>query len=191
VQIWLDSGDQTISPEASTAPFIVSPPIARMDPDKSQSVRLVYTGEGESVDKESLYWFNVLEIPPKPKEDGNYLQFAVRTRLKLFYRPAHLKTGPDASAPRVEWKLIKEGKSVFVQAVNPTPHYISLTQVVLVAKGGAEYTTPTKTMLAPGATERIAFEKIDVPDAVFNAVRYQFINDYGAFVDGEKSLNTE
>jgi chaperone protein EcpD len=133
----------------------------------------------------------MLEIPPKPVGDGNYLQFAVRTRLKVFYRPAKLKTGPEASVPRVQWRVIKEGTAVFIQAVNPTPHYISLAQLILVAKDGTEYKTFTKTMLAPGATERIAFEKIDVPNAFFTTVRYQFINDFGALVDGEKSINTE
>jgi chaperone protein EcpD len=191
VQIWLDSGDPTISPETSIAPFVVSPPIARIDPNKSQILRLVYIGEGESVEKESLYWFNMLEIPPKPKEGGNYLQFAVRTRLKVFYRPAQLKSGPETSVPRIEWKVIRDGKAVFVQTFNPTPHYISLAQVALVAKDGSEYSTLPRTMLAPGATERIAFEQLDMPDVVFTAVRYKFINDFGALVDAEKNLNTE
>ncbi len=46
-------------------------------------------------DRESVFWFNVLEVPPKPDAatvaNQSLLQLAFRTRIKLFYRPEALK----------------------------------------------------------------------------------------------------
>lgn len=37
-------------------------------------------------DRESVYYFNLREIPPK-SDKPNTLQLALQTRIKLFYRP--------------------------------------------------------------------------------------------------------
>jgi P pilus assembly chaperone PapD len=77
-------------PEKDSAPFIVLPPIVRIEPGKGQSWRLVFNGSRLPQDRESLFWFNLLDIPPEPKNGTaiNYLQLAIRSRIKLFYRPA-------------------------------------------------------------------------------------------------------
>ena len=188
VQIWIDKGDPNASPEQVKVPFVLTPPIARIDPNKSQIVRLVYTGEVQSAEKESLYWLNMVEIPPKPVEGANYLQFAVRTRIKVFYRPAQLKSGPIDAGPRLEWSLQKDGKKLTLQAINPSPYFVSLSQVRLVTKDGKESGKPMNVMLAPGATERIPFEDVNDSELLLSAVRYQLIDDYGAFIESEKHL---
>lgn len=38
VQTWLDRGDETADPSAVTVPFILSPPLLRMDPDRKSVV---------------------------------------------------------------------------------------------------------------------------------------------------------
>ncbi|QGY26852.1 fimbria/pilus periplasmic chaperone [Escherichia coli] len=47
-----------------------------------------------SKDRESVFWFNVLELPPKPDAEKvanqSLLQLAFRTRIKLFYRPEEI-----------------------------------------------------------------------------------------------------
>ncbi|PJI52023.1 molecular chaperone EcpD, partial [Methylobacterium radiotolerans] len=58
----------------------------------------MHTGEPMPQDKESVFWLNVLEIPPKDKANQNLLQMAFRSRIKLFYRPAGLK-GKAEDAP--------------------------------------------------------------------------------------------
>lgn len=59
-----------------------------MEPKRGQTVKVMYTGATAlPKDRESVYWFNVLEVPPKPKDaqaDKNLLQLAFRTRIKLF-----------------------------------------------------------------------------------------------------------
>lgn len=41
-------------------------------------------------DRETLFYFNVREIPPKSDKE-NVLQVALQSRLKLFYRPESIK----------------------------------------------------------------------------------------------------
>lgn len=65
VQTWLDDGRDGVNPQELKLPFIITPPVSRIDPKKGQSVRITYTGTPLPQDRESLFWFNVLEIPPK------------------------------------------------------------------------------------------------------------------------------
>ncbi|RUI47801.1 molecular chaperone [Pseudomonas aeruginosa] len=61
VQAWLDRGDETADPSAVTVPFILSPPLLRMDPQETQALQLRHTGEPLPDDRESLFWVNLLE----------------------------------------------------------------------------------------------------------------------------------
>src|SRR3984957_10005754 len=65
VQAWLDAGDAHAKPGESKVPFVLTPPLFRLDPSKSQSLRLVYTHDPLPEDRESLFWLNVLDIPPR------------------------------------------------------------------------------------------------------------------------------
>ena len=107
VQTWLDDGRDGVNPEELKLPFIITPPVSRIDPKKGQSVRITYTGIPLPQDRESLFWFNVLEIPPKSKaadkENLNQLQLAFRTRIKFFYRPDGLKGSAGEAAEHLTW----------------------------------------------------------------------------------------
>ena len=99
VQAWVDDGDAKQLPENTQAPFDLTPPVFRMDSKKSQVLRVRFSGADLPADRESLYWLNVLEVPPKPavKDDDNYMQLAFRYRLKLIYRPKGLSGSADAA----------------------------------------------------------------------------------------------
>ncbi|MCV5920354.1 fimbria/pilus periplasmic chaperone, partial [Escherichia coli] len=73
-------------------PFIITPPLFKLDPEKNNILRIVNITHGLPQDRESVYWVNVKAIPSKSddSENKNVLQIAVRTRIKLFYRPAGL-----------------------------------------------------------------------------------------------------
>uniref|UniRef100_A0A182SE45 Uncharacterized protein n=1 Tax=Anopheles maculatus TaxID=74869 RepID=A0A182SE45_9DIPT len=111
MQIWIDRGKPETQPFDSDAAFVITPPIVRIDPKNGQSVRLMFTGEKLPQDRETLFWFNALEIPPaSADQDKSSLQIAVRSRLKLFYRPAGL-AGDAASAPNlVKWHIVPTAK---------------------------------------------------------------------------------
>ncbi|MCC3264159.1 fimbria/pilus periplasmic chaperone, partial [Paenibacillus polymyxa] len=73
--------------------FIITPPLFKLSPTKNNVLRIVNTSDALPQDRESVYWVNVKSIPARSEdaENKNVLQIAVRTRLKLFYRPAGLK----------------------------------------------------------------------------------------------------
>ena len=60
VQIWMDSGDRRIRPGADRLPFLITPPITRIEALRGQSLRLAYVGQGLPSNKESVFWLNVL-----------------------------------------------------------------------------------------------------------------------------------
>ena len=101
VQSWLDEGDTKAKPENISVPFTLSPPMFRMNPAKGQTLRLLATPDAVEKlpkDKESVFWLNVMEIPPKPQGEAaneNMMQLAFKTRIKVFYRPKGLKGTAD------------------------------------------------------------------------------------------------
>ncbi|MGQ2408976.1 fimbrial biogenesis chaperone [Enterobacter hormaechei] len=74
IQSWIDDGVMGKSPDTSTAPFIVTPPINRVDPGKGQTLQISFTGKQLPSDKESVFWLNVLEVPARnsAKKDDNF-----------------------------------------------------------------------------------------------------------------------
>ncbi|MBO9357430.1 fimbria/pilus periplasmic chaperone [Bordetella petrii] len=188
VQSWLDTGALQADRGTLDVPFIVSPPISRIDPGKSQTLRIMHSGEPLPQDRESVFWLNVLEIPPRP-EDGhgtNYMQFSLRSRIKLFFRPAGL-AGTAVEAPeKLTWQLATEGGRPMLQVANPTPYYVNFAVVELVT-GGQTLSVQEPGMVAPFETRALALPRA-ATSAAGTQVRYQFINDYGGTTNGEAAL---
>lgn len=188
VQAWLDDGDQNSSPDTIDVPFTVSPAMFRLDPSKGQALRIISTGASLAQDKETLYWLNVLEIPPKAKAlstEANKLQLAFRTRIKFMYRPDNLHGRSDDSPGQVRWEVIRMEKGVgyALKATNPTPYFVNLGQISLVSKdkgydAGAGFIAPRETTIFPivGLTQSI--------DTAAE-VEYLSINDFGGGVKGK------
>lgn len=63
VQAWIDDGNAGASPDEIKVPFVLMPPVFRVEPKKGQTLRVMYTGDDLPKDRESVYWLNVLEIP--------------------------------------------------------------------------------------------------------------------------------
>ncbi len=191
VQAWLDAGDPRAKPGASKVPFVMTPPLFRLDPTKSQSLRLMYTHDPLPEDRESLFWLNVLDIPPRAPSNPNrpnQLEFAFRHRMKVFFRPARLR-GSAADAPaRLKWtQLLKDGKLVGFQASNPTAYHVSLIEIS--AKLGARPVVARADMVDPFASR--SFELPAPLPAPSGAVplEYLFVNDYGGNVTGTASAS--
>ena len=188
VQVWIDAGDAKASPEEAKAPFILSPPLARIEPHKKQIVRLIYIGKGEDSSKETLFYFNALEIPPEPKETQNYLQFALRSRLKLLYRPVGLP-GNAVGAPRdVQWSVERGDTGWLLKASNPSPFVVSLVNVHPV-EGGKEVGPGWLGTLMPGGSETWPLPAAFGEPKDVSEVRYGAINDYGGLDSGSSPLS--
>jgi chaperone protein EcpD len=191
VQAWLDTGNIYSKPGDSKVPFVLTPPLFRLDPTKVQSLRLVYTHDPLPQDRESVFWLNVLDIPPRAAVNPdlpNQLDLAFKHRMKVFFRPAGL-AGSAADAPaRLTWKLLsKDGKLTGIQASNPTPYHVSLTQLTATVAGHP--LTIKADMVEPFASR--SFDVPDLPTApsATVSVEYWFVNDYGGNVNGTASAS--
>lgn len=181
VQAWIDRGNPASTPAQADVPFLITPPLFRMDPRKGQSLRIVYTREPLPADRETLFWLNVLEVPPKPGategEQRNYLQLAIRSRLKLFFRPAGLPGDALKAPASVTWKLVSDDKGRALEAHNPTPYYITFNAITLNI-GDHDYAAETG-MIEPFGSLRLTVANLPATHAAAT-VEYGVINDYGA-----------
>ncbi|HFO2532296.1 TPA: fimbria/pilus periplasmic chaperone [Yersinia enterocolitica] len=108
-------------------PLTVVPPVQRVEPGALSQLKVQTLPAISQLaqDRETLYYFNLREIPPR-SDKANTLQIALQTRIKLFYRPESIvpqKT--DLSTPWQEkLQLTRQGDRY--QVNNPTPYYVTL-----------------------------------------------------------------
>jgi len=182
VQVWADEGDEKSTPENAKVPFAITPPFFRLDGGKSGSVRMVYTKEPLPNDKESLFWLNVLEVPPKSSDDGrNKLEFAFRTRIKMFFRPAGLPGNAASAAHKLIWKLVggEGGKGVALQVTNPTPYYVNFAKVGLTI-GERSINERGGGMVAPGGATTFPIKELTSRPSGDVKTQFDVISDFGA-----------
>ncbi len=191
VQVWADRGNEKSVPNTADAPFLIMPPIFRIDPAKGQTLRLTFTGADLPQDKESVFWLNVLDVPPLPKATGeqqNFMQVAFRSRIKLFYRPTGLVGTSDDAADKLRWSLKPQtaGKGYLLHAENASSYHVSLNRALLSA-GGREYESDSG-MVPPGGSHDFSLKDLkNRPDGALK-LRYESINDYGAAVVHDVTL---
>ncbi len=66
IQSWVD----TDAPGAAKAPFMVTPPLFRINAHQDNTLRVVRTGGDLPKDRESLYWLNIKSIPSSVKKQA-------------------------------------------------------------------------------------------------------------------------
>lgn len=185
VQSWIDDGDANASPDSIRTPFTLTPPINRINPEKSQSLRISYTSTPVlPQNRESIYWLNVLEVPAMKKGNtDNKLQVAFRTRIKLFYRPAALadRTRATAAAESLKWSI--SGNTL--TATNASPYYVSLVEVAM--KGAGKQGSVEGEMVPPSGSQTFTLPK-SVRAVAGSVLIYQYINDWGALRTVEYTL---
>ncbi len=193
VQTWIDTGDASATPDAIKVPFLIGPPIFRMEPASGQAVRLTYTGDPLPDNQETMYWFNVLEVPPKAvnAEGANHVQFAARTRIKLIFRPASLQGSAADAFKQLHWRLGTEadGKSPALEVTNPTPYYVNFADVGLNVDG-VRKRVGDGGMVAPGATTVFSLAPLKLASRPAGDVKASFdvIDDEGASSEQEAPL---
>ncbi|TQI79102.1 P pilus assembly chaperone PapD [Serratia fonticola] len=171
-QVWLENEQE----QKISGPLMILPPVQRIEPNGKTLVRVQALADLASLpkDRESVYWFNLREIPPK-NEKANVLTLAVQTRLKVFYRPKALAVDPSAdTVPGTETlTLTREGSQMVVN--NPTPYHFTFVELRNGAKGNA-IAGFDPDMVAPKGTL-----KLNVPvSSVGNSPALIFVNDYGS-----------
>lgn len=170
-QGWIEDADG----KKITSPLVVLPPLQRIEPGaKSQlKVQALPTIASLPQDRESLFYFNLREIPPR-SDKPNSLQIALQTRIKLFYRPAALV--PPKEGQTAPWQeqltLTREGDSY--RANNPTPYFITLVDAASSVDGEtAKDFEPT--MVPPRGQVTLKGKA----SALGSNPVFTYINDYG------------
>lgn len=179
VQVWLDDGNAQSVPQTANAPFVTTPPVFRLAARAGQTVRLRYVGKPAAQDRESLWWFNFIQIPPADKgvQADNQLLVLVRSRVKVLLRPKGLVGSPleMASTSRV-W--IQNGK-LFLR--NNSGYYLALS--ALEVNGAGKKQRIQGETIAPWTTE-----SWPTTISLLGEARMRWINDQGAALTGRVML---
>jgi P pilus assembly chaperone PapD len=175
VQTWVN----TAADDTTTAvPFMPSPPLFRLNSGKQQQVQINGLPNSLPTDRESVFYFNVQEIPQVETTEGNLLNIALRTRIKLFYRPAQLKGGPISNLKDLQWSIRQVEGQVQLQVHNPTPFHVSFSRLDVSGNGQSQKLTSAP-MVEPFASQRYALTGIKAVSGLH--VEFSAINDYGGF----------
>lgn len=175
VQSWVSNTDD------SKAPFIITPPIYKLDENRQTLLHVIYTGAKTALpqDRESIFMANIKSVSAMPEElrDKNTLQFAIKTKIKLFYRPTALSD----TAAKMAWQSLQFSRSNNQLTIkNPTPFYVTLGQLKVAQKevkplGKQDSPSALAMMIAPFGEQVFA-----LPAGAQSPVMWTAINDFGA-----------
>ncbi|TCW20768.1 fimbria/pilus periplasmic chaperone [Vibrio crassostreae] len=162
-QVWLDN-----IVESDTRPsFIATPSFFRIKDESQQVFRILKVSDHMPDDKESIYWMNLQEIPPA--REGSGLSMAIRTKVKLIYRPAGLLEGRGGAERGLSVEYVPGGKNL----VNTTPYIFAIGTVFDEGDNAIELSQEdrkTLSMFMPG-------DRVRVTGHVVKAV--SALDDYG------------
>ncbi|HEK1094868.1 TPA: fimbria/pilus periplasmic chaperone [Proteus mirabilis] len=165
-----------------SSPFTVLPPVQRLEPEKTSQIRIEALPEINMLpkDRESLFYFNLREIPPKT-DKPNVLQLALQSKIKLFYRPIEIAptTTEIMNDPWQNKLEILKKENDFILS-NPTPFYITI--IGATKKDGTRISNKFEAILLPPfqtATLGLPINKLG------NNPRLIYINDYGGRIELE------
>jgi P pilus assembly chaperone PapD len=155
------------------SPLTVLPPVQRIEPGKPSQVKIqaLPAAKQLSQDRETVYYFNLREIPPK-SDKPNTLQIALQTRIKLFYRPAAIAMQKNADPVQEQLTLSKQGDKYVVN--NPTPYYVTIVDAGN-KKGAVGVKGFEPFMVPPKGTAPLTVNA----GSVGNSPVLTYINDYG------------
>jgi chaperone protein EcpD len=175
VQTWVN----TAADDTTTAvPLIPSPPLFRLNPGKDQQVQINGLPNNLPTDRESLFYFNVQEIPQVDANERNVLNVALRTRIKLFYRPSQLKDNPTTRLKDLQWSIERQGDASLLVVTNPTPFHVSFIRVEVKAKD-KQLPLLNAAMVEPLSRQTYALDGLK-PTAGLQ-VEFSAINDFGGY----------
>lgn len=163
----LQSRVERVSTEMSSAPFLVTPPLFTLQPDSQQQLRILSQRAVLPVDRESLFYLSILAIPAHEaiSTEASKVSMGIRFRIKLFYRPLILGSGPEACSLRVT----TQSDGIVIN--NPTPFYQTFAR--LAVNNQPLNLDISTSMLAPYSTQHYPTH------SRVEQAEWQTIDDYG------------
>lgn len=163
--------------KVTAAPFIVTPPLFRLNPGQQNKMWVVQTAPALQ-DREKLHWLCATGIPPKKSdvwaekdkekvaENVNLnIQVNVHTCIKLITRPSGIEGKMVNAGEKLLWK--KQGDKIV--AVNQSPFYINLSSLQI---GGSK--VEKLDYIAPFSQHEFVMPKISGQD-----IKWSVITDEG------------
>lgn len=159
-----------------SAPFLVTPPLFRLEPGSVNQVRIAIQGARLPADRESVFYFQASAIPastaPTSGNQGGGVhgtaQFGVGNIIKLFYRPADLPSSSTAAQQDLQFSRAQGG----LQVSNPSPYFVSFASISVGGKK-LRLDTSEALMLRPFGSHTYPATALRGP------VKWQTINDEG------------
>lgn len=170
-QGWLED----IQGNKISSPLLVLPPLQRIEPGAKSQIKVQALPAVTQLpqDRESVFYFNLREVPPRSNE-GNTLQIALQTRIKLFYRPKAIElTATDQATPWQE-KVTLTRLGDKYQVNNPTPYFVTIVDASY-KKGAQSIKGFEPLMVAPKSSGTLSVSANTLGDAPV----LTYVNDYG------------
>ncbi|HBO24377.1 MAG TPA: molecular chaperone [Providencia sp.] len=167
LQSWIENSQgQKIS-----EPLIALPLLQRIEPAQKKQVRISISKNDLALPKnqESLFYFNVLGIPPKTQLE-NAVEIVIQSRFKLFYRPSGLTKYPNGDWQK-ELKLEKVGKSL--KLTNPTPYH-----VVIININDSLKKVPNFQEIVVKPNDKVTYSLSEKQQGL-SSIAITYIDDYG------------
>ncbi len=162
-QAWVDN----IIEKDTRPTFVVTPSFFKVKPKGQQTLRVIMASDHVPQDKESVYWLNLQDIPPAM--EGNGIAVALRTKLKLFYRPKALIEGRKGAEEGITFKVRPDGRNVLV---NTTPYIYAIGNLLDV--NGKKISVDSD-----AAKKLLMFMPGDEVPVNGKVVKVESLNDYG------------
>lgn len=177
VQSWIDDGDTSLPPEKIQVPFLLTPPVAKVAGDSGQQLKIKKMPNMLPNNKESLFYLNVLDIPPNNPENAgkNVLKFAMQNRIKLFYRPKGIAPVNKLTLQKLTIK--RSGNDFTIK--NDAANWVTVAEV----KASNVKINNQSIMVAPLSSQNVKLKSV-------NASQYNLtiIDDHGNYISDNVSL---
>ncbi|WP_156510821.1 fimbrial biogenesis chaperone [Proteus hauseri] len=182
IQSWIDEGNIESTPETTSAPFLVIPPIAKIIANDGLQIKIKQFENQLPQDRESVFYLNVLDIAPKSsnKLNQNTLQLALQTRIKLFYRPIQIDIKPDEIVDGI--KINQQG--INLEISNPSAYFFTISKIYAEDKEDKPFVGAT--MIAPFSKQQIQYQGAITPNQLVTII---YIDDDGNYLQSKKNIN--
>ncbi|CAG9407447.1 molecular chaperone [Providencia alcalifaciens] len=163
IQSWIENAN-----EGKQTDFTITPPLFRLNQEKTNALRIFLTQNTLPNDKESLFWLNIKTIPATEKKTENSLKIAFKTQMKLIYRPSAI-SNVDFAEEQKKLTWSKVGTSITVK--NPTPYYMNFQSISFNGKKAENIS-----YVAPFSTKSFTIHSPEL----HGTIKWEVINDYGS-----------
>ncbi|CAI1949725.1 Chaperone protein fimC precursor [Serratia fonticola] len=154
-------------------PFIVTPPLQRLEANDELTLRIRRNGDPLPEDRESVFYISMRAIPATSKpgvtSSSSQMAITVVSNIKLFYRPQGLeKRAIENVAPKLHFRRV--GNELIAE--NPTPYWLTFSRLKV---GATELDKPLLRLMVPPKGQ----QRYPLPKATKGDVTWQLIDEDG------------